>query len=77
MAGHEYESSLDVVSACGKGIEMTTDRSVPVKKGILLVAFGIRTPQAQAAYQLVERKVRTAFPDIRKRQTALSFLIMN
>ena len=56
---------------------MTTDRSVPVKKGILLVAFGIRTPQAQAAYQLVERKVRTAFPDIRKRQTALSFLIMN
>ena len=64
MAGHEYESSLDVVSACGKGIEMTTDRSVPLKIGILLVAFGTRTQQAQAAYQLIEQKTRTAIPDI-------------
>ncbi len=43
---------------------MTTDRSVPLKIGILLVAFGTRTPQAQAAYQLIEQKTRTAIPDI-------------
>ena len=43
---------------------MTTDRSSPVKTGILLVAFGTRTPQAQAAYRLIEQKTRTAIPDI-------------
>jgi len=43
---------------------MVTDRSVPVKKGILLVAFGTRTPQAQAAYQHVGLKVQAVFPDI-------------
>jgi len=42
---------------------MATDRSVPLKKGILLIAFGTSTPQALAAYQHVEQKVRTAFPD--------------
>jgi len=43
---------------------MTTNRSVPVKKGILLVAFGTRTQQALAAYQHVEQKVQAAFPGI-------------
>lgn len=43
---------------------MTTNHSVPVKKGILLVAFGTRTPQALAAYQHVEQKVQAAFPGI-------------
>jgi sirohydrochlorin cobaltochelatase len=43
---------------------MATDRSVPEKKGILLVAFGTRTPQALYSYQFVERKVQTSFPDI-------------
>jgi sirohydrochlorin cobaltochelatase len=47
-----------------KGIGMSTDHSAPVKKGILLVAFGTRTPQASAAYLLVEGKVRTVFPGI-------------
>ena len=43
---------------------MTTDCSLAVKKSILLVAFGTRTPQAQDAYQRVERKVQAAFPDV-------------
>lgn len=43
---------------------MTTNHSVPVKKGILLVAFGTRTPQALAAYQHVELRVQADFPDI-------------
>ena len=43
---------------------MTTDRSVPEKRGILLVAFGTRTSQALSSYQLIERKVQTSFPDI-------------
>ncbi len=47
-----------------KGIQMAKDRSAPVKKGILLVAFGTRTPQALHAYQLIEQKAQTVFPDI-------------
>lgn len=43
---------------------MTTKRTAPVKRGILLVAFGTRTPQALAAYQLVEAKVRAVFSEI-------------
>ena len=43
---------------------MATDRSVPMKRDILLVAFGTRTPQALYTYQFVERKVQTTFPDI-------------
>lgn len=43
---------------------MATDRSVSGKRGILLVAFGTRTPQAQAAYRHVGRKVLAAFPDV-------------
>ncbi len=43
---------------------MTTNHSVPVKKGILLVAFGTRTQQALAAYKHVELRVQTDFPGI-------------
>jgi len=43
---------------------MATDRSVPEKKGILLVAFGTRTPQALAAYQHIEQKAQSVFPDV-------------
>ena len=43
---------------------MTTNHSVPVKKGILLVAFGTRTPQALAAYQHVELRAQADFPGI-------------
>jgi sirohydrochlorin cobaltochelatase len=43
---------------------MATDRSIRVKTGILLVAFGTRTPQALAAYQLVEQKAQAVFQDI-------------
>ena len=43
---------------------MATDRSVPEKKGILLVTFGTRTPQALAAYQHIEQKAQAVFPDV-------------
>lgn len=43
---------------------MSSKRSVPVKKGILLVGFGTRTPQALAAYQLVEQRAQAVFTDI-------------
>ena len=36
----------------------------PVKKGILLVAFGTSIPEAQAAFQNIEKRVRAAFPGI-------------
>jgi len=54
---------------------MATDRSVPLKKGILLVAFGTRTPQAQAVYQLIERKVRAVYPEISIRWAFTSAVI--
>jgi sirohydrochlorin cobaltochelatase len=76
MAGHDYEPSLDVVSAGGKGIEMTTDRSsVPLRIGILLVAFGTRTPQALYTYRFVERKIQAIFPDIPVRWAFTSAVI--
>ena len=43
---------------------MTSHRSAPVTPGILLVAFGTRTPQALAVYRLVQTKVHAVFPDI-------------
>ncbi|MBI5593828.1 MAG: sirohydrochlorin cobaltochelatase [Deltaproteobacteria bacterium] len=65
MSGQDHESSLDIMSACDKGIEMTTERSsVLLKIGILLIAFGTRTPQALATYQFIERKIQAIFPDI-------------
>ena len=65
MAYHESESICDGCDgASEKGIGMASDRLIPVKKGILLVAFGSRTPQALAVYQHVGLKVQAAFPDI-------------
>ena len=43
---------------------MATDRSATEKRGILLVAFGTRTPQAQAAYQHIGQKVQAVFPNV-------------
>jgi len=36
----------------------------PVKKGILLVAFGSSIPEAQVSFENIEKKVRAAFPDV-------------
>ncbi|MFH1091404.1 MAG: sirohydrochlorin cobaltochelatase [Pseudomonadota bacterium] len=36
----------------------------PVKKGILLVAFGSSEPKAQAAFKNIEDKVKAAFPGL-------------
>jgi sirohydrochlorin cobaltochelatase len=36
----------------------------PVKKGILLVAFGSTMPQAQVSFDNIERSVRLAFPGV-------------
>lgn len=35
-----------------------------MKKGILLVAFGTSVPSAQVSFQNIEKKVKTAYPDI-------------
>jgi len=40
MTGHACEPYIGVVSAGEKGIGMATDRSVPVKKGVLLADSG-------------------------------------
>ncbi len=36
----------------------------PVKTGVVLVAFGTSVPEAGAAYEALERRVRTAFPEL-------------
>ncbi len=36
----------------------------PMKKGILLVAFGSSYPEAQVAFDNIDKKVKAAFPDI-------------
>ena len=36
----------------------------PMKKGILLVAFGTSIPEAQVSFTNIEQKVKQAFPDV-------------
>jgi sirohydrochlorin cobaltochelatase len=57
------------------GINMATAHPSPVRKSILLVAFGTRTPQALAAYQLIESTVQAVFPDIPLRWAFTSAVI--
>jgi sirohydrochlorin cobaltochelatase len=47
----------------------------PVKKGILLVAFGSSYPQAQASFQNIESEVKVAFPDVPVRWAYTSKII--
>jgi len=47
----------------------------PVKKGILLVAFGTSVPEARTAYDNIERMVKAAFPDIPVRWAYTSSMI--
>ncbi|MBN1930198.1 MAG: sirohydrochlorin cobaltochelatase [Desulfobacterales bacterium] len=46
-----------------------------IKKGILLVAFGSRIPAAQSAYQNIDQKVKTTFPQIPVRWAYTSAII--
>jgi len=43
--------------------EAASEKPRPVKTGILLVAFGTSVPEAQKAYDNIERMVRAAFPE--------------
>lgn len=47
----------------------------PVKKGILLVAFGSSIPQAQISFQNIEKKVKTTFPGLPVRWAYTSHII--
>lgn len=47
----------------------------PEKTGILLVAFGSSIPEAQVAYENIERKTREAFPEIPVRWAFTSQMI--
>jgi sirohydrochlorin cobaltochelatase len=49
----------------------------PMKKGILLVAFGTTVPEAQAAFRNIEDKVKAAFPDIPIRWAYTSKIVRN
>jgi len=48
-----------------------------MKKGILLVAFGTSIPEAQVAFDNIERKVRQAFPNVPARWAYTSKIIRN
>jgi len=47
----------------------------PMKKGILLAAFGSSIPEAQIAFENIEKKVKTAFPDVPVRWGYTSHII--
>lgn len=47
----------------------------PVKKGILLVAFGTSVPEAQSAFTNIEKKVKETFPDVPVRWAYTSEII--
>jgi len=50
-------------------------RERPMKKGILLVAFGTSVSEAQVAFQNIEKRVRAAFPAIPVRWAYTSHII--
>lgn len=47
----------------------------PVKKGILLVAFGSSIPEAQVSFENIDTKVKAAFPDVPVRWAYTSAII--
>ncbi|WP_320170775.1 sirohydrochlorin cobaltochelatase [Maridesulfovibrio sp.] len=49
--------------------------AAPVKKGILLVAFGSSMPQAQASFDAIDKAVKKAFPDVPVRWAYSSAII--
>ena len=49
----------------------------PVKKGILLVAFGTSVPEAQVAFKNIDKKVKAAFPGVEVRWAYTSKIIRN
>jgi sirohydrochlorin cobaltochelatase len=53
----------------------TRETSRPLRKGILLVAFGTSVPEARTAYQNIERMVKAAFPDVPVRWAYTSSMI--
>jgi sirohydrochlorin cobaltochelatase len=57
------------------GVGASEKKEVPLKKGILLVAFGTSVPQAQSAYDRVEEAVKKAFPGMETRWAYTSKII--
>ncbi len=51
------------------------DHKKPEKKGILLVAFGSSLPEAQAAFDHIDKTVRSAFPELPVRWAYTSRII--
>ena len=47
----------------------------PVKKGILLVAFGSSIPEAQVSFRNIDKKVKAAFPGVTVRWAYTSHII--
>jgi len=51
------------------------DKKKETKKGILLVCFGTSVPEAQAAFQNIEEKVKASFPNVPIRWAYTSHII--
>ena len=56
--------SLIILSTSLPALSGSHTKERPVKKGILLVAFGSSAPEAQAAFSTIETAVKQAFPDV-------------
>ena len=57
------------------GLALAHGEKKPMKKGILLVAFGTSVPEAQVSFENIEKKVKAAYPDVPVRWAFTSHII--
>lgn len=66
---------LFIIFCCNIALASGHEHKRPVKKGILLVAFGSSIPEAQVSFKNIDKQVKSAFPRIPVRWAYTSSII--
>ena len=66
---------LSIIFCCNIALASGHEHKRPVKKGILLVAFGSSIPEAQVSFENIDNKAKAAFPDVPIRWAYTSSII--
>ncbi len=66
---------LSIIFCCNIALAKGHEHKRPVKKGILLVAFGSSIPEAQVSFENIDNKAKAAFPDVPIRWAYTSSII--
>lgn len=66
---------LSIIFCCNSASALGHKHKRPVKKGILLVAFGSSIPEAQVSFENIDAQVKAAFPGIPVRWAYTSSMI--